>query len=88
MEYLSDGSVQTLLVLMGVVLMMFGAYLLMVFLANRSLKQLAKRHQSGRKGEVPTPPRLFSQARWMILIMLGVMSGLFGLLVLISRLTP
>lgn len=88
MEFLSDGSVQTLLILMGFVLLLFGAYLLMVYLSNRSLRRLADRHRSGRDRRARPPARGVSRARWVILIMLGVMGGLFGLLVLITRLSP
>jgi len=88
LEYLSDGSVQTLLILMGFVLSLFGAYLLVVFLSNRSLRRLADRHRGGRDQPAHPPARLYSRARWVILIMLGVMGGLFGLLILITRLTP
>jgi hypothetical protein len=82
LEFLSDDSVRGILIILGVVILLFGAYLLMVYLSNQSIKKLAERARI----QATTPPRgrLFTQARWVIAIMLALIGGIFGLLVYIT----
>ena len=87
-DFLSDGSVRGLLVVMGIVLLLFAAYFGMVYLSNQSLRKLGERKLALRRSEDPPPAsRLYTQARWVVLILLGVMGGLCGLLVLIVHLS-
>ena len=78
MEFLSDGSVRGLLILAGIVLALFGVYLSCVYLSNQSIKRMARRSRSEAK---EPPPKIFTQARWAIPILLAVAGSLFGLLV-------
>lgn len=82
LEFLSDDSVQRILVVLGVVLLLFGAYLLMVYLTNQSIRKLAQRARV--EAAIPKRGKLFTQARWIIAIMLALIGGLFGLLVFIT----
>ena len=82
LEFLSDDSVQGILVILGVVIMLFGAYLVMVYLSNQSIRKLAQRARV--TAAVPSRGRLFTQARWIIAIMLALIAGLIGLLVFIT----
>jgi hypothetical protein len=82
LEFLSDDSVHGILIILGVVILLFGAYLLMVYLSNQSIKKLAERAHI--QTSAPPRGRLFTQARWVIAIMLALIGGLFGLLVYIT----
>jgi uncharacterized membrane protein len=82
LEFLSDDSVHGILIILGVVILLFGAYLLMVYLSNQSIRKLAERTRV--QASTPTRGRLFTQARWVIAIMLALIGGLFGLLLYIS----
>ena len=79
MEFLSDGSIRGILVLVGIILALFGVYFLTVYLSNRSIRRMAKRSREG--AAPPPPPRIFTQARWAIPILIAVAGSLFGLLV-------
>ncbi len=82
LEFLSDDSVRGILIILGVVILLFGAYLLMVYMSNQSIKKLAQRVRV--EASMPTRGRLFTQARWIIAIMLALIGGIFGLLVFIT----
>lgn len=79
MEFLSDGSIRGILILVGIILALFGVYFLTMYLSNQSIKRMARRSRDGAKN--PPPPRIFTQARWAIPILIAVAGSLFGLLV-------
>ncbi|MFC1654352.1 hypothetical protein ACFL2F_00990 [Myxococcota bacterium] len=79
MEFLSDGSIRGILILVGIILALFGLYLLTVYLSNQSIKRMARRNRNG--ANPAPPPRIFTRARWAIPILIAVAGSLFGLLV-------
>ena len=79
MEFLSDGSIRGILILVGIVLALFGVYFYIIYLSNQSIKRMARRSRNGAK-ETP-PPGIFTKARWAIPILIIVAGSLLGLLV-------
>ncbi len=75
MEFLTDPSVQRILIIAGGVLGLFGVYFALAVASNRSVRRLAdslRRRQDGRRREVRLEPmsRLFAP-HWAILILLS-----------------
>ena len=79
MEFLSDGPIRGILILVGIILALFGVYLLTVYLSNQSIKRMARRRRDG--ANPPSAPKILTQARWAIPILIVVAGSLFGLLV-------